>query len=302
VVTVSLVERLQRASAWRNVPARWHTPLLVLSGVVFLVGSVLAYRGLAIDWQNVNVVLLLIVLVIGTPATIAINGAELRVIAAIEAITLPWMTALRTVVLATAANMLPLPGAAVVRTHTLVSHGVALAAAVRVILAAALCWVGVAAVLASIAAASFSGVFALALGVFGSAAVVVSAVTLHTSGRLFWQLIAVELVTTVLHAARLWLVFIALTITVDIREPLVLAAASPLAAAAGVFPSGLGLSEALAAGMAATIGLSAAAGFAATALMRVIGLAGTAVVALVLGLSKHDSDATARPNDSDGRA
>ncbi|MEX2532880.1 MAG: hypothetical protein WD360_02820 [Nitriliruptoraceae bacterium] len=299
---MSLFERLQRASAWRNVPQRWHTPLLVLSGTVFFVGSVLAYRGLDIDWQNVNVVLLLIVLLVGTPATIAMNGAELRVIAAIEAVTLPWMTALRTVVLATAANMLPLPGAAVVRTHTLVSHGVALAAAVRAILAAALCWVGVSAVLASAAAASFSGVFALALGVFGSAAVVIGAAVLRTNGQLFWQLIAVELVTTVLHAVRLWLVFIALTITVDIREPFVLAAASPLAAAAGVFPSGLGLSEAIAAGMAATIGLSAAAGFAATALMRVIGLAGTAVVALVLGANRHDSGEPARPNDSDGQA
>lgn len=299
MVIVSLFERLERASRWRTVPQRWHTPLLVLAGVVFLVGSVLAYRGLALDWQNVNVFLLLLVLVVGTPLTIALNAAELRVIAAIESVTLPWPTALRTVVLATAANMLPVPGAALVRTHTLVTHGVALAAAVRVILAAALGWVGVSAVLASVAAASFSPLFAVIFGGLGSIAVLISVRLLRTSGRRVWQLLTVELATTMLHAIRLWLVFLALAIAVDFREPIVLAAASPLAAAAGVFPSGLGLAEAFAAGMAVTVGLGAAAGFAATALMRVIGLVGTAVVALTLGVYRFDKDATMRPNDGE---
>lgn len=301
-MTVNLYERLQRVSRWRAMPQRWHTPMLVVAGGIFVVGSVAAYRGLVIEWQRVNVWLLLIVLVAGTPLTIGLNAAELRVIAAIEAVRLSWKQALQTVVLATAANLLPLPGAAMVRTHVLVSHGVAVSAAVRVILAAALSWVGISAVLAALAAMRFSMVFALLLGLVGVIAIVVGVLALRTSGRLLGQLMVVEFATTVLHAARLWLVFTALQISVDVREPVVLAAASPLAAAAGVFPSGLGLAEAFGAGMAVTVGLSAAAGFAGTALMRLIGLAGTAVVALVLGAFGRETDKTVHLNDGEEQA
>ena len=296
---VSLFERLQRVGDWRNVPQRWQTPLLVLSGFVFLGGSVYAYQNLSLDWSNVNIMLLALVLFLGTPATIAVNAAELRAITAIGGSSMTWLTASRTVVIATAANMLPLPGAAVVRTHALVSHGVALTAAVRVILASALCWVGVAALVAGAAAAFRAGLFAALMAIFGSVILVASVAALRTTGRLLARLVWIELLTTLLHAARLWLVLVALTVSVDGGAALVLAAAAPLAATAGVFPSGLGLSEALAAGMAATIGLTAAAGFAATALMRVIGLAGTALVALVLGAPFRPSSAVLDQSDGD---
>ena len=299
MVTVGLSERLQRVTAWRSIPERWHPVLLALAAGIFLVGSVFAYRVLALDWQTINVSLLLVVLLVGTPATIAINAAELRVIATIGGATLSWLTALRTVVLATAANMLPVPGAAVVRTHALVGHGVALASAVRIILGAALAWVGVAAFVAGVAAVRFSPLFAVILLAGGSVGMLVSIVVLHTNIRLYAHLMVVELATTLLHAVRLWLVLLALTVTVGLREPLVLAAAAPLAATAGVFPSGLGLSEALAAGMAATIGLTAAAGFAATALMRVLGLFGTAVGAALLGSYRRDNRAAADQSDGD---
>jgi hypothetical protein len=71
---------------------------------------------------------------------------------------------------------------------------------------------------------------------------------------------------TVVHGLRLWLVLLALGVEVSVRQGLALGAAAPLAAAAGVFPSGLGLAEALTAVIAPIVALPAAAGFAATAL------------------------------------
>lgn len=293
---------LQRASAVRRIPERWQTPLLIVAGVVFVVGTVVAYQNLSVEWQHVNLWLLTVVLLAGTPATVAVNAAELRVITRAGGARMAWRAANRTVVMATAANMLPVPGAAVVRTHALLAHGVPLGTAIRVTVAAALSWVGVSAMLAACASLTLSAGVAGLLGVGGTVATVAGIVALRSTSTVAGQLLFVEAATTAIHALRLWLVLIALTVPVDLREPVVIAAAAPLAAAAGIFPSGLGLAEALSAGLAATIGFSAAAGFAATALMRVIGLAGTAVVAFVLGVKRSDTRVQGRPADRDEHA
>lgn len=299
VVSVELAKRMQHWGRVRRVPERFHTPLLVLAGTIFLVGTVLAYRTLDVALSDMRLSFLLIVLVAGTPLTVFVNAAELRVIANAGHTTFSWLHATRTVVLATAANMLPIPGAAVVRTHALVANGVAMSVAVRLIMSAAIVWVGISAVVAGLAAATLLPGAALVFAFGGVVAVGVGVLAFASRPRLTVTLLGVELATSLVHAFRLWLVLLALGVDVDLREPIVLSAAAPLAAAAGVFPSGLGLAEGLSAAIAATIGLGAAIGFVATAVMRVVGLAGTAVVALLMGVFHGLTDRVVAPLDSD---
>ena len=268
---------------------------LVVAAVVFVGGVVVSLDALDLRIADVVWWPLVVVLVLGTPATIAVNAAELRAMGAcLEPVrTIGWIRAVRVVVLATAANLLPLPGGAMVRIHALRDPGrgpgAGVGAATSITAVAALLWVGTAVLiagLAGVAAAPLVGT----LGVLaGAAAVVVSLAALRAIAggwrpRASARLVAVEVATTLVHAARLYLVLVALDVAVVPTQVLVLGAASPVAAAAGVFPAGLGLAELLSALLAPLAALAAAAGLTATALARVIGLLGTGLLALPLGI------------------
>jgi hypothetical protein len=193
------------------------------------------------------------------------------------------------VIVATAANILPLPGGALVRVHALRAAGATLPQSTVVTLMAALLWVATAVGVAGIAALSWSplvGAIAIGLALAGAAvtAVVVRATTSRWSLPALGGLALVEAVTTLIHAARLYLVLLALGVTAGVTQALVLGAGAPLASAAGVFPSGLGLAELLSALLAPVVDLPAAAGFAVAALARVVGLLATVPAALLLGV------------------
>jgi hypothetical protein len=191
-------------------------------------------------------------------------------------------------VAATFANLLPLPAGAILRVEAVRRVGVGVGAATGTNLVAAGLWVAAGMGIAG-GAALRSRPTAGALGVgLALLAVATSVVLARRVGTDRWArptlaLAGLELATALLHGARLWLVLVALGVPATLRQALVLGAAAPLAAAAGVFPSGLGLAEGLTALLAPVAALPAAAGFLATALGRVVGLAATAVLALVFG-------------------
>ena len=261
------------------------------AGLLFVVGVVLSLDALALSLDQLRWWLLALVAVVGTAATIAVNAAELRaMVACVEpGRRIGWWEATRVVVVATAANILPVPGGAVVRIHTLHSPRTGLRAASLVTALAAVLWVAAAVALAGVGAlGTVPALGALAL-VAGLAGMVGAGVLLQRVGRPCpWSTVAwlavVEVITTLLHALRLWLVLLGLGLEASFVQALVLAAAAPVAAAAGVFPSGLGLAELLSALLAPLAGLTAAAGLTATAVARVLGLVTTAPLALALGV------------------
>jgi hypothetical protein len=280
---------------WRTPPPRWRGVILLLAVSLFVGGVVVSVRELDLDAATIRWWPLVLVAVLGTPATIVTNAAELRAMGRCLDATRPlppelsWWAATRVVVVATAANVLPLPGGALVRVHALRSAGSTVPRATGVNVVAALVWVAIAISVAGAAALTRAPVLgAIGLGV-GSLGVVASLALLRPMAtRWAWapviQLVVVEVVTTLIHAVRLYGVLLGLGIAVVPAQALVLGAASPLAAAAGVFPSGLGLAELLSALLAPAVALSAAGAFAATAVARIIGLGATAPLALMLGV------------------
>jgi hypothetical protein len=203
-----------------------------------------------------------------------------------------WTTALRTVLVATAANLLPLPAGAVVRIQAMREEGVGGGRATSINVIGAGAWIATGLLVAALAAVGSAPTVAVVLtlgaglaGVGLAVALVARTATVPTA-RASTLLVGIEAVTVVIHGLRLVVVLLALGLDVTVRQGLTLGAATPLAAAAGVFPSGIGLAEALTALIAPLVALPAAAGFAATAFGRVVGL--LVIVPLALGIGARD--------------
>jgi hypothetical protein len=276
---------------------RW---LTVGGALAVAVAVVVSLRALDVDAAELTWWPLLLVALVLSPATIAANAAELKIMARATApAPLSWRDALEAVVLATAANLLPLPGAALVRVQALRIRGAGTVAATVVQLAAAIAWLGVGLVLAGVALLAVpdtvlaglpvgGGVLVLLVLVSGLVACGVSWATVaraalpdRTIGA--WSaLVAVEAGLTLLHGARLLLVLLALGVDLAYDQALVVAVSAPLSAATGIMPAGLGVAEAIAAVLAHLVALPAAAGVAATGLNRVLGLAMIAPLAAVV--------------------
>jgi hypothetical protein len=287
--------RLDRVARVRSPSPRVRGALMLVAGVAVAVGVVWSLRSLEIGLADLRPGWLAVLVLVLSPATIWANAAELRVMTRIVAPSgrpMAWSTALRTVLVATAANLLPLPAGAVVRIQAMRNEGVTTARATSINVVGAGAWVAAGLLVAALAAAgtAAAGPVALALvvGVGGMvvAVVLVSRLTTIGTARAATQLLAVETATALIHGLRLMVVLLALGVGVTLQQGLALGAATPLAAAAGVFPSGIGLAEALTALIAPLVALPAAAGFAATAVGRVVGL--LVMVPLALGIGARD--------------
>jgi hypothetical protein len=297
---------LRRLAAARNPSPRARRVLSALAIALFVGGLAVAIPNLDVSLAELAIGPLLLVAVVLTPLTIVANAAELRVMA--DATQDPgrrlgWLEAIRVVVLATAANVLPIPGAALVRIQALRTRGASAAAATGINLAGAGAWIGTGLIAAGVALLGVGGwraVVALAVGI--AACVVAGIVTVRVARpgrwrRSFVMLLVVELLATIVHGVRLLAVLAALQVSLGLVESLVIAVSAPLSAAAGIFPSGVGLAEALAALLGPLVGVAAAAALTATALNRVIGLVVTAPLALLFGARSRGDDPAAVETD-----
>lgn len=283
-----------RGRLTRRASPRAEAAALVLAAAVFVVGGVLAWRALDVSFAALEWLPLVLVVVALVPATVLANALEYLVLGRMVGTRPGWRDSVRVVVVATAANLLPLPGAALVRVQALRVAGVPYRRAVVANVLTAVLWVaascGVAGVVLGVRG---RGVAAGALLVLGVVALVASMVTLvrmlgsrRQAVRATLRLTAVELGHVGVQAVRLLLVLAALQVPVDLAQTLVISASAALAASAGVFPGGLGLSESIAAGLAPLVALSAAAGFASAALNRLAGVAVIGPLSAALGIGR----------------
>ena len=282
--------RIQRA---RRLPRRARGVVLLVATVATAVAAVIAAQRLELTLDELVWWPLVVAAVVVTPLTIALNAAELKAMATAVAEhprTLSWPVATRTVVLATAANLLPVPAGAAIRVQVLRRAGSTIPRAAGITLVAAGVWVGVSLLFAGSAALGrdpIVGVLGIAMGL--TATLVSLAGVAALAGRRWrrgsGELTVVEVATALLHAVRLWLVLLGLGVTADLGQALIIGTASPLAAAAGFFPGGIGLAELLGALLAPIAGLAAAAALLAVAVGRVLGLAFTMPIALALGVT-----------------
>jgi uncharacterized membrane protein YbhN (UPF0104 family) len=266
-----------RASEARHAPPRGLA--YALAAVMFVATAALGFAELPARTDDLRPLLLLVVAVLLGPATSALNAAEYAVTARYTGLRVGRIDAVRVAVLSTAANMLPVPGAVLVRAAALQRAGTSYLAGGRVIVAVSGAWLGATALLTGIvmfAAGEHEpfGTILLVAGVAGlfGAHRLAGGRRKHGGTRLAAALVLVEAATVAIGALRLWLCMRGLGYDVTVVQGTALTFASVLASAVAVFPGGLGLREALAAAIGPLVALPAAVAAVAAAVDRLLGL------------------------------
>ncbi|HZR13223.1 MAG TPA: hypothetical protein VFC33_08235 [Acidimicrobiia bacterium] len=191
------------------------------------------------------------------------------------------------------ANLLPLPGAFLVRNYALLSAGVTFEGAMGGTVATSLAWLGITALVVGAIAAPVDLALGIPVVIVGLllCAIFVLLVRRRLDARatrhLVAALFAVELVTVGVEIGRYWLVLAAVGAHPTLIRTLPFVSANVVAAASIVFPGGLGVREALAGGFSTAANLPAAVGFAVSAADRVSVTLVYAVLAALLALERR---------------
>jgi hypothetical protein len=259
--------------------------LLVLGLALFVVLAVRAFGSLP-ETDGLAWGFALLLVIVTTPVTIALNAAEFRLIASTAGSPFGWRDALNTTVVASLANLLPVPGAVAVRTTALMRRGASLRRAGEANVLAAVLWALVGVLVAGVAAlVSADGGWVAAL-VSVAAVVGVPVVALRVARladvRVAQRLVAIEAATVLVSGLRIFLAVRVLRLAWSFGESVVVSFGQVLAALIGFVPGGLGVRELLAGGMASVIGSDTDVAIAATVVDRAAAQVGMVLVLLVL--------------------
>jgi hypothetical protein len=232
------------------------------------------------------------------PATLLFNAAEYKLAARLAGYEVGLRTAFRVGLIASAANLLPVPGAVAVRAHAIRSLG----GNVRKIVAATafigLGFVGTAAALTGVVLVvggePLLGALMLSAGLALQAASFALAIGQRGRGaalELVVTLLLVESGSVLSKAARSYLILRALDVEPSTLQVMALATAAILAVAIGFFPGGLGLSEVLSGAISPLIGLPVTVGVLTSGIDKLlhIGVLAAAFMTVVVLLGRRRS-------------
>lgn len=277
----SLERRL--GSRARTRPPRW----LILAVVFALfVGAAMAVRSLPDDLDEFQWWPILAI-ALATLPSIALNGCEYGLSARIGGTSVGFREALRVALYGTAANLLPIPGASIVRIEALRRSGAGLGRATGATAAVGLCWLGVSLLLAGLLLVS-RGLVSLPFLGAGFVSMIAVWVLLHrgavnrTARSNLARLIAIEVGFVAVGAFRLGMALVALGSPASPASAFTLGVSNTVAAAIGFLPGGLGLREAIAGALGPLVGLEASTAFLAAVIERAVSLVVVAMVALVV--------------------
>lgn len=289
-------------------PARWHEWLAELVGRrgrpsptterLLLGVALLAFATLGlVSWRNLPELDRATRLVLLAPAAavaaagLAINGGEVVIAAWARQRHVPVSAAMGASALSSAVNLLPVPGAALVKVRTLRQHGLDLRTSATLTAGIGVTWVAIGVGMAGLLAASLNPASLAAMA--GGIVLLSTGVLLLRSGLtedgpdlgpgpslplVCAAVIALELLSVTATTLRLWLVAAALGFDVAVSDAAALAAAGIAASASGLLPGGLGLRELLSGLAARIVGIPASVGVVVAAVDRLVTLATLAAI------------------------
>jgi len=282
----ALIDRLLRAREGSQSP--W---LLIVAFSAFVVFTVLAVRSLPHIDKPVRWELIVVAALVGVPVVVGLNALEFRLMAHFAHHHPPMLEIVQITVLGSAANLLPVPGAMMVRLANLRKAGVRVTHGLNLSAIIGLAWLGTAGLLGGAVQLGSHTAFALVAMAIGSILLAVGALMLtraldpgtRVAGAL--ELFAIECAFILTQAFRLFLVAAALRFDVSYAQSTTLVIAAVAAAAIGFLPSGLGAREGIAALLAPIVGFPAAVGLVITAVDRLISLVVLSVLAGIVTLA-----------------
>lgn len=296
------VGAVRRLRGHRDPRARLAVAALAVVGLA--VGAILAARALP-DGTDVTWWPVVVLAAAGGPWVLVLTTLEVRLTARIVGVHLTVPSAARTALIGTSANLLPVPGAAFVRLVALRDAGVKAARAGLAVTATGIGWVAVSLLAAGVALVPSPRAVPFLAAAAGAGAAF--AVLLHRARpvsalpRIALRVVALESLFVATTAARFAICLYALDAGAGADRALVLALSTALAAAVGMFPSGLGLREAIATGLGPVASVPASVALVAAVLDRLAAFAGLAVlsVPVLFGWVRRD-EARGRPAPGPG--
>jgi uncharacterized membrane protein YbhN (UPF0104 family) len=276
----ALLDRVLRAREGSQNP--W---LLIVAFGAFVVFAVLAVRSLPPIEKPIRWELIVAAGLVCVPVIVVLNALEFRLMAHFAQHHPPMLEILQITVLGSAANLLPMPGAVMVRLANLRKAGVRVRRGLNLSAIIGLAWLGTACVLGGVVQLWSHTVFALATLAIGATLLAIAALMLtraldegtRVAGAI--ELFAIECAFILMQSLRLFLIAAALRFDVSFAQTTTLAIATVAAAAIGFLPSGLGAREAIAAILAPIVGFPAAVGLVITAVDRLVSLTVLSVLA-----------------------
>ena len=189
----------------------------------------------------------------------------------------PSRGALEIAVVGTAANMLPLPGATLVRIVGLKASGAGAGDSVQATLFVASIWFGLAFLVAGLWMPPLQVPWVregfLAFGAVASVVSLYWARCLSGGLAVPIQVSCVKLLLVLTDVVRMFVCLRALGVDSTLAQNAAFAVTSVVGNAASIVPAGLGVREGLSAVLAPLVGLTASAGFVAASLNRLLGMA-----------------------------
>lgn len=269
---------LARMKAWLSEPGT-RKRLRIVGLLLLLMGVGWAVTSLDLAWQDLSLPYLLANLVLLTPVLLIIAAWSFQVTASAAGQSATLGQALSIVAHANVAELLPLPGGAMVRGAALVDAGASAGLAAKLVFLTALLTLGLTVAVSSVALVVLDHALWgwLTLASLIGVGITLWVLARHAEPRLLVGMVGLRLLSLAVTAARLVLAFGALGQAISYVEGALYAVAPTMGAAVGIFPAGLGLNEAIAAGLATLIASSPATAFLAVALNRLLGLAVGAV-------------------------
>jgi hypothetical protein len=258
---------------------RWTT---LFAAGLFLLITIAAVR--ALDSFTLELPWLFLAVLI-SPLYQVGNALEYQLMGRMVGETIGLRVALQISIAASAANLLPVPGAAMVRIRELAAQSGRLRPTVLATAVVAVAWLGAASLIAAAGLVILRNVLpALSFAALGIGAFLLTPVIYPRDvvrpGRVIVALTGIELLMSLISALRICLVMAGIGLVASPPRAMVLAASGPLGAMLGFFPGGLGIRE-LIGGLLAPLALaSPQVGIATIGFDRVTGLISMIVLAV----------------------
>lgn len=271
-----MISRMQRTGGHGLRSQRSQRWLSLATVIALAIAASLSLRSLP-DLERLRLAPLAAVALFGVPLTTLLNSTEYILAGRMLHIRVGIREAVRVSLQGTAANLLPVPGAAVVRMKYLVDDGGSLVRSSLATLVVGITWFGVSLLMAGVVVLSRNPTIGVPILLAGAVVLVVGGVVLRRAASesrtvLGAMLLLVEVSAVAVQGLRYLLVLAALSIDASISQTLALAVSVAAGAALGILPGGLGLREAVAGAIAPLVGLNASAGLLAAVVDRVVGL------------------------------
>jgi hypothetical protein len=269
----SLLRWIERGRAWASKPRVRRTGTAVAL-LVFAAGVVYAWLQAEIDPGSIGAAPLAAIALLSVVSAL-VSGLQVQVIARAGGRCISFSRALRLVVYGSLSSVLPVSSGTLVRAGAFVVWGIPIGRTANLLIIDALAWLAFGLLCTGLAMVAVVGFLVSAIPL--TAAAVTGAGWIVFSRRLFRPRDQAWLATTraagvVIDVLRLFAGLVALQVPASILQAGALAAAPPLASLLFMLPSGLGVVEGITAGLAAAVSLSAAGGFLAAGLVRILGL------------------------------